>query len=254
MPRALNLLRRSPHYRRDAFDAGLKAAGYQVVHTLRDKIRSDDVLVVWNRDGGFDEEAMRFEHAGARVLVAENGYLGNEWNGALWYSLALGQHAGAGKWFPGGPERWDALGVPLAPWRTGGTETLILAQRGIGAPGVKSPDRWAENTQRRIGGRIRPHPGNGPAPVPLPRDLRDVAQVLTWHSAAALMALLTGVPVWYGFDRWIGAGACRPLAEFGGEPLRDDAARLAMFQRMAWSMWTVNELYSGVPFKHLLAR
>ena len=30
MRRALNLLRQSPHYRRESFDIGLRAAGFQV--------------------------------------------------------------------------------------------------------------------------------------------------------------------------------------------------------------------------------
>lgn len=252
MPRALNLLRRSPHYRRDAFDAGLKANGFQVLHGMRDKPLRNDVLVVWNRDGGYDEEAQRFEAVGARVLVVENGYLGNGWRGGLWFSMALGQHAGAGEWFPDGPQRWDALGVELAPWRTG-AETLILGQRGIGSPVVKSPQRWAEDVQRRIGGRIRAHPGKEPQKVSLEKDLRNVGQVVTWASSAALTALTMGVPVFYDFPQWIGAGACRPLSEWGAEPKRDDAARLEMFRRLFWAVWSIEEVSSGTAFKRLLA-
>lgn len=250
--KALCLIRSAPCYRSDAFRHGLKLAGYELADRI-DRPASDDVLVEWNRYGPFDEQARRFESAGARVVVVENGYLGKGWLGGNWYAMALGHHGGAGTWVDGGPQRWDALGVDLAPWRTGGKEVLILGQRGIGEPGIASPDHWAETTQRRIGGRIRPHPDvRGVKPVPLEDDLRDVACVVTWASSAALRALMLGIPVWYGMERWIGAAACRHLSGFGREPLRDDAARLAMFQRLIWAQWRIEEVQDGSAFRHLL--
>jgi hypothetical protein len=235
MPRALNL----------------RSAGFDVVTQLA-KPRPGDVLLIWNRYGGGHELAGEFERAGARVLVAENGWLGKGWRGGDWFSLCLGHHAGAGHWSHGGPARWGGWGVELAPYREGGDETIILGQRGIGEPGVCSPGLWAENTRHRLGaGRIRPHPGNGPAPVPLADDLARARDCVTWNSGAALHALLLGVPVWHGFAKWIGAQASRPLAEWGGAPQRDAAARLAMFQRLAWAMWTLDEISTGAPFAHV---
>lgn len=254
MSRALCLLRDAICYRKDAFKRGLKMAGYEVVERI-DRPQSDDVLVVWNRYSGFDEQAKRFESAGARVVVVENGYLGKDWLGGNWYAMALGHHAGAGTWVDGGPERWDALGVDLSPWRTG-REVVVLAQRGIGEAGIASPDRWAERTRAKIGvGRIRGHPDvKGTPPIALEDDLRDAACVVTWASSAALRALMLGVPVWYGMERWIGAPASRHLTHFGGEPMRDDAARLAMFRRLIWAQWQLTEIESGEAFRHLLAR
>lgn len=252
MPRALNLLRAALHYRRSAFDEGLRAAGFDTVGAL-DRPRHGDLLLIWNRYGGFAEIADRFEAAGATVLIAENGYLGKGWRGGEWFSLARGHHAGAGAWPVGGPERWDGWGVDLAPFRAGGDETVIFGQRGIGEPGVRSPDRWAEAVRGRIGGRIRPHPGTGPEGVPLAVDLARARECVTWHSGAALLALLMGVPVWYAFPQWIGAGAARSLAEYGrAEPRRDEAARLAMFRRLAWSMWTLDEIRTGEPIARLM--
>lgn len=245
--RALNLLRPSLHYRRDAFDAGLRAAGYEVVDALT-KPEPGDVVLAWNRTGGVGETAHHLERRGATVLVTENGYLGKHWRGGEWFALAVGHHAGAGKWPDGGPERWDSWGVELAPWKDG-TETVILGQRGIGEPGIKSPDNWAEGVRSTIGfGRIRPHPGQGEG-IPLEVDLANAREVVTWASGAALQALTLGVPVWYRFPQWIGAKACRPLSEYGAEPPRmDDRDRLAMFRRLAWAMWTLDEIRSGEPF------
>jgi hypothetical protein len=90
-----------------------------------------------------------------------------------------------------------------------------------------------------------------PPATPLERDLASTRAVLTWHSAAALHALLAGVPVFYGFPRWIGAGAARPLWEFDLGPLRGD--RQAMFERLAWAQWTLDEIASGDALAHLLS-
>ncbi len=246
--RALCKLSDSPHYRRDAFLCGLRAAGYRIEQYIGDP-SPDDVLVIWNRGRRDADDAARFESAGAKVLVCENGYLGKDWLGRTWYSISIGHHAGAGIWPDGGPERWDSLGVELAPWRDG-RETIILGQRGIGEIGIRSPDAWAETAQARIGGRIRAHPGKFDD-SPIEHDLKNAGCVATWASGGALKALAFGVPVFYAMPKWIGATACRPIAEFGGEPLRDDAARLKMFRRLAWAQWQLNEIESGECFEKL---
>jgi hypothetical protein len=252
LPRAQCWLPEGPNYRRECFLAGLEAAGVECVPKI-ERPGPSDILLLWNRPPAREAEARRFEAAGARVLVIENGYLGKQWMGRKWFAMAWGHHAGAGRWPDGGPERWDSWGVEMAPWRGGIGDTLILAQRGIGEQGVASPRGWAEAVQRAIGGRIRRHPGAYTAAVSLEDDLAAASSVVTWHSAGALHALLGGVPVWYGFDRWIGAGAARVLREFGADPRRDDAARLAMFRRMAWAMWDADEVRSGAAFRSLTA-
>jgi len=42
------------------------------------------------------------------------------------------------------------------------------------------------------------------------------------------------------------------LAEFGQEPKRDDVARLELFRRVAWAMWTIDEIDNGIALKNLL--
>lgn len=242
--RALNLLRDALHYRKDAFNQGLRAVGFEVVEALN-RPNPDDLLVIWNRYGHFADEALRFERAGARVVVCENGYLGKDWLGDTWYAMALGHHSGAGKWAVCGDDRWDALGVDLKPWREG-KEVVILGQRGIGEPGIAAPRGWAEDL--KIPGRIRLHPGTGPC-IPLEKDLANASCVVTWNSGAALQALLMGVPVFYGFKKWIGAEAGRPLSEFKEGPLY--GSRLSMFRRLIWAQWRISEIKSGLAFKTL---
>jgi hypothetical protein len=258
MKRALNLLRAAVHYRKDAFNEGLRANGFAVVDGLRDP-GPGDVLVIWNRYGRSDDEAARFEAAGATVLVAENGYLGKAWQGSDWYALARGHHLGAGEWHHGGPERWAAVGVECAPWRDSGKHSkdiLVLGQRGIGERGIASPFEWAERAAMRLpNSRIRQHPGTAPPRVALVDDLFTVGAVATWSSGAALQALLMGTPVWFNMPQWIGGPAATPLGQWqrGALPLRDDVARLGMFERLAWAMWTLDEVRSGEAIAMVLA-
>lgn len=243
-----------PNYRRAAFLSGLSACGFSIADQAFDP-RPGDVLVVWNRSASTRAECQRFESRGAAVLVTENGYLGKQWMGRKWFSLAIGHHSGAGDWHPEGGSRWDGWGVDLKPWREDGEDTLILAQRGIGEPGIASPLAWAESVQKRYGGRIRQHPGANAPRISLADDLAKAARVLTWHSSAALLALIEGIPAWHQFSAWIGAPASNHLSLWGSVPdKRDDADRLFMFQRLAWAMWTEEEIASGYPFERLACR
>jgi hypothetical protein len=252
----MNMLRHSLHYRRESFSAGLKNAGFEVVDHLATP-RPGDLLLVWNLYGGYYEQAQFFKSCGATVVVTENGWLGKNWLGKDWFSLSLNHHVGAGDWNHEGPQRWDSFGVALQPWRQGKGETIVLGQRGIGERGYASPNRWAERTRAQLGcGRIREHPGNvahGATTPTLERDLSKATDVVTWASGAALLALMMGIPVWCALPQWIGASAGLPLSEFSpGNGKRDDAARLEMFRRMAWAMWTLEEIRTGEPFLRLL--
>lgn len=248
--RALSLLRDGPAYRRERFAEGLQAAGYKLCQTLSDP-RPEDVLVSWNRYGANHDLACAFERAKAQVLIVENSYLA-DYIPAKWHAMSRNHHGGAGVWNTGNSERWDKLGVKLLPWRSGGNETVIFAQRSIGAPMLASPPMWAEETRNKIGGRIRRHPHRNADAIPLDDDLRNARQVITWSSAAGLRALMLGIPCWAAAPWWIGAEACRPLGEWGAEPKRDDAARLAMFRRLIWAQATVDEIETGAAFRRLL--
>lgn len=252
--RALCLLRDGQAYRREFFCEGLAKVGYKLKSSLPDP-QPEDVLCIWNRYAQYDGEARRFERAGARVVVAENGYMrSNKTLGA--FALAQNHHSGAGTWRVGGKERWASLGIPLAPWREDGDEVIILGQRGIGEPGIAAPRGWAEQTRANLRtGRIREHPGRGgkSASIPLVDDLKNARVVVTWHSAAALEALALGIPVVTAFPGWIGAKASTLFSEYGKTPLkRCDSARLAMFERLAWAQWGLGEIKSGKAFAWLL--
>lgn len=262
MPNAHLLIRHEPHYRRDAFESGLKRCGFTIQGHPRGAIGPGDVLVIWNRYGHYHELARRFEAGGGRVIVAENGPLGREWRGEHWYSIVEGNPAGGGRWPDLGASRWDSLNVDICEWRKGGREVIILAQRGIGPPGIAQPNGWAHAAAARFNlsalgpVRIREHPGEGEC-VALDVDLRDALCVVTWASGAALKALLMGIPVIYGYEKWLGRAAASPVRVFSAAdaarmPQSLHRERLPVFRDLASTMWLIPEIASGKPFSALL--
>lgn len=248
MKRALNLLREALPYRRQAFDDGFKALGYTLVKRLDDP-RPGDCVLVWNRYAGFDEIAQHASRHGAAVLVAENSPLGELLPG-IWYALARNDIAlCGGQWQDRGPERWDSWGIGLEPWRDGG-ETVIFGQRGIGRPGIACPAGWAERMQERTRGRIRAHPGGAPA-KPLRADLERAGAAVSWNSAAAVQALVYGVPVFYGCAEFAMRDACAPVSTWPA-PIKSDELRLAAFRRLAWGISRLDEITSGQALERLL--
>lgn len=250
--RAHVAVREAPLYRRDAFCDGLRSCGYEIGQ-IQDRPSRADLLLIWNRYGRGDALARRYEAAGATVVVAENGYCGREWNGGTWYSLALNWNAGAGRWPVGGPER--AAMFHVEPWRTGGDYALVLAQRGIGTPPVAQSSGWHQRAAKllvEMGHRVevRGHPGAKQHNDTLYAQLDGAKFVVTWASGAAVKALLYGVPVYCGFNRWIGASVSRPFGRPLPEPFRGD--RSEFLTRLAWAQWSVEEIGSGHAFRHLL--
>jgi hypothetical protein len=248
MPRALCLIRDLPHYRRDAFVAGLRACGFEVRQGLFTP-DPGDVVMMWNRYSGNDQIAERFEAAGASVLVAENGYLPTrDEHGRQFYAISRSQH------HHGGATR--QVRVPFAaPWRQRGDHILICAQRGFGSR-VMQCAGWAERihgelavrTKRPV--RFRKHPGNQPPDVPLERDLEGCHAAVVWSSNAGIGALLAGVPVFYAAPRWIAEKAAAPLegADFERPFMGDRTAGLA---NALANQWSIDEIASGEAFRCL---
>ena len=256
--RARCLIRDLPHYRRDAFAAGLEANGFSVNNRHGGPVKHDDILVIWNRYGRYDKEARIFESKGCAVIVAENGYLPHR-DTKKAFALALNFHNGAGRW-PSGLNRRDRLNVTLKPWRTGtGKEVLLLPQRGIGPEGVAMPktwehrvlDRMRKRTKKRV--RVRRHPGTAKI-KPVEKDLDGVHCAVTWGSGAALKAMIEGVPVFHEFDRWIGCfGASMDLKRLDHDiPAAFMGSREEMLERIACAQWSVEEVITGEPFRLLL--
>lgn len=224
--RAFLNLRHWESDRTRVFVAGLDRLGYKVERG----IGKADLFVTWNRIQTADSVARKCEAEGIPVIVSENP----SWGFGPWLHLARTRHNTAGMFPIGDKSRWDRLEVELEPFRTSG-ETVILGQRGIGSKPVAQPRGW-ERTQS---GRLRAHPGRGVA-KPLREDLAHAGKVVTWGSAAAVQALMWGVPVESYMPDWI------------GRQDNTDVDRLRMFREMAWAQWLPAEIESGEAFKWLL--
>lgn len=248
-PIASVLIRTLPHYQATAFQAGIRRAGYDVRTAFPPRIEPQDVLVIWNRHGVQHEYANRFEAAGARVVVVENGYVGHG-N----YAIAQGYHNGAGVWNVREQDRWGKLGIEVKPWRTDGRHILVLAQRGVGPPGLAQPPGWVGRvmtdlkhlTDRPV--RLREHPGKDKPP--LEPDLKDCWCVVTWGSGAALKAIVAGVPVVHCLETWIGAPAA--VWGLGKTESLFTGDRSKMLHSLAWAQWSLAEIESGEAFRTLL--
>lgn len=251
------LIRRHPHYRRDAFEEGIKTFGAQLVDEVPRDLGPQDVLVIWNRYGANEGHAKRYEATGGRVIAVENGYIGHDDNEHRHYAMAISNHNGAGWWPVGEEERWKQQHITLESPRREGREIVILLQRGIGPHGIAQPKDFEQLARRKLQGcgypvRVRAHPGQKIA-EPLARDLRHAAAVVTWGSGAALKALAMGIPVFYSLPCWIGgmAGNCGFDVGTPLPPVNEEARRRVM-HRIGWAQWNIEEIARGEPFRHLL--
>jgi hypothetical protein len=253
------LVRDQPPYRRSAFEKGLRAIGYDVDSRIRPEV--DNILVIWNRYSMFDAVARDYERRKGRVLIAENGYLGRDWNEKHWYALGRNQHNTMSDFQFGDPARVEQIGIQCQPWREGGKEIVILETRNIGTDAVREPLGWSRHMFLKIkeaskySVRIRKHPGENKC-VALEQDLRDARAVVTWGSGGALKALMWGIPVFYGYENWIGAEAGHFVSLQTVAKDKIDIPRYGerdkTMRRIAWAMWNTEEIERGACFTWLL--
>lgn len=248
--RAALLLRESSVYRRNAFAAGLQRLGYTVTNRHERIPGANDLLILWNRNRSFESVAVNYERAGARVIIAENGYIPGQGGGKA-FALALGRHAGAGSWYMGAEPRWP---VECAPWRSDGDFVLVAAQRGIGSPGVAMPAQWPMQTVKRLE-RItkrpvilRKHPGKT-TDDPM-AALKGAHCVVTWASGLGVKAIIAGIPVFHAMPFWLGRDAAFRLSDNIEQCYTSE--RGEFLRKLTWAQWKLSEIESGEAFACLL--
>lgn len=237
-------------HKADILKEGARAAGYDYVkgNTFPSP---DDVLIAWNRRPQNEGRIKHYENAGAKVLIAENGYIGRDDAGNKLIALAHNYHLGLGRWFVGDEPRYLNHNFKIEEWRPAGKHILLLAQRGIGNAKkhewyVELAEKISKKTTRPV--RIRKHPGK--TPTPLYPELDNAHAVVTWSSAAALAAIAYGVPAFHLLNNWIGAGAAKYGIDDLENPYRGD--RAATFHRIGWAQWTVDEVRSGEAIRKVM--
>jgi len=266
MPTAVIRLRKEPHYRRAAFEAGLKRLGYTCVDGGRGDDwfpqGPDDLLVLWNKKAGLEERmADTWEARGGTVIVTENAYLQKV--DKSMYAISTHGHNGSG-WFPENTdERFHKLGIAVKDWRpTMGGHWLVCGQRSIGSSSMRSPIQWGEKEAKSIGAKtkvkFRPHPGNFAPKIPLLHDLEGAQNCVVWSSSAAVTALVEGVPVYYAAPHWICSDSASRLSDavdwgWALAAPHKNFERYGALEHMAHGQWTVAEIESGEPFARMKA-
>lgn len=162
------------------------------------------------------------------------------------------QHSGRGT---SDGTRFRALGVPIEPWRTGGHHVLLVPQSEhfmrtvVGAEAdwmVPTIHALEALTKRPLLTRAWDR-NKGKLAMTLRDDLMDAHAVVTWSSAAAITAVLAGVPV-----ITLGQCAAEPMSgslqqiESLPRPEREEWAGV-----LADQQWTLDEIRNGTAWQAL---
>lgn len=158
------------------------------------------------------------------------------------------QHTGLGET---DGQRFDAIGLPLAPWRKweDGGHVLVIEQSEDHMVRMVGEPRWLRVNIARFAAR-----GLGPfkwrhwtadkpkAQATLAADLAGAQIVLTHTSAAAVMAVLAGVPA-----------CCSPKCAAFGMTYIPDENRRCWAGVLADNQFTIEELKDGTAWRKLQA-
>lgn len=155
-------------------------------------------------------------------------------------------------------KRFDRLGIPIAPWRETGTHVLVCPQsdqfmRDV----VQYPGNWLADTLQALRAatmrpvRVRPWTGNKKEWYSsLPEDLVDCWALVTFSSASAITAVLSGVPAICTADDCISLPQCSNSIADIERPYRGDDRR-EWAGAVADSQWTLDEMRRGVAWRML---
>jgi hypothetical protein len=188
--------------------------------------------------------------AGREWIFADHGYFGRK--GFFRITKNAYQHNGAGS---ASPDRFRSFGRQVQPWRTDGGHVLICPNseiyftlHGLDVTAwlatVVSTLRQYTDREIRIRWKVQA------ASTDISRDLKHAWAVVVFSSAAALDALIAGVPVFV-------------LAPFAAayrmglddltriETPRYPEGRESFLSVLASQQWTLNELFTGVAWRAL---
>ena len=163
------------------------------------------------------------------------------------------QHSGFGT---SDGRRFDALGIDVKPWRTAGRHIVVCPQSAsfmrdiVGYRG-----NWTEDTLAALKTRtdreilVRPWSRDkAAAGATLAADLVDAHALVTWSSAAAVTAVLAGVPVVVMSNDCAARPMSGSLDAIEALPTPDRRNWLGV---LADAEWTVAEIRDGTAWRNL---
>ncbi len=246
----------------DAFVAGLRKHRIEPEERRAGDWRVSDLAVVWaHRDTALHDIQRDAEN---HYLVLERGYVGDLENRRRWTSIGYDGLNGRADFCNAdvGTTRWKKhFAGFMQPWRGGGDYALLMGQvRGDASlAGVDIVAWYAEAAQALVefGWTVmfRPHPRD-PTAAPdgayallgsLEGALSGAGLCITWNSTSGVDAVLSGVAT-IAIDRGSMAWEVA-LHEMVSGMVRPD--RAAWAARLAWTMWSDDEISGGEAWEHL---
>lgn len=253
---------------------GMQLLGYHTIFDSPQGFMRGDIFCAWTLYDGSSRRRYsdHAAHAGIKTLCFENGWL----RGSGLYQVAwrVGNSTGFNGhgFFPAGPDlaRWYKIGPQLRPWREDGDHILVCGNKGMlygnkSGREINHDDSWPDyiigkirmRTKRPI--HYRPHPKAAREPclpkINMPDKVIDTSKetleqslsgawcTVVYASSSASTSIVEGVPVIYNGPLIM----CHELATaklnlLENPPMPD---RLSVLERLAWSLWSLEEIASG---------
>lgn len=189
---------------------------------------------------------------GRDVVYLDNAYFDQTREVYFRATLNRLQHDGEGE---SDGKRFDALRLDIKPWRTTGSHIVICPQsdqfmRDV----IEYPGNWLHDTLKALRQltdrelRVRPWQGNKREWYrTLPDDLADCWALVTYSSASAVTAILSGVPAICTAEDTIARTMAGTLAQIEAPPMPDNRREWASI--VADNQWTIDEMRSGLAWR-----
>jgi len=158
-------------------------------------------------------------------------------------------------------DRWDALGIEVAPNReqhAGAVLVCGMSEKAAGTHGFR-PGQWEAETVATLRAAFptteivdRPKPANLDAGEPIAEVLKRTAIVVSHHSNVAVDALVAGVPTYArkGVGKLVSCSnpvdAVRMMGPIVAEPMRRQ-----ILADVAYAQWSPPEMRTGAAWSHI---
>jgi len=236
----------------------VRSCGGQVAGELRDGPAFFYGVVAGANKDIFDAARARAAAGGAPIYYCDNSYFDAERQQSFRITRNRLQHTGIGI---STCERFDRLAIDIQPWRDVGQHIVVCPQSDpfmrdvVGYPGDWLADVTAELnllTQRPL--RIRHwNRDKGALAATLGQDLAGAHALVTWSSAAAVTAILAGIPAFVMSPDCAAAPmSAGPLSQINS-PLKPTGRR-DWAGVLADNEWSISEIRDGTAWRMLNAQ
>lgn len=256
----LHFDKRRPHQieAMQALGSGLAEHGIEACISDSHPGQPCDLLVTWGTKG--PKPGPDMPH-----LILEGGYINGDsgdytadrlrfisysWNRVHALSDPFARPVAPGlPWPEAKPDRWDAIGLELKPWKEPtDSPRVLLMEQCPGDAAAPPPQSW-RNVKARIADfdhTVRPHPLMQ-ATCDLVEDLSRTDICVTWASTGAVEAIIEGIPCITLSPSCI----AWPVSshDFETELFRGNREEWAY--NLAYRQWTLSELASGQAWEYM---